>query len=325
MPRETAAAHNVVVAIVTATSQEEWERLCSRAFVPLRISTGEDRFVATMDHRAVGSASFTRIQSTVRGHGGEVVRTADLVDEDDVDTALFSLQLGGSNTVEQAGRLAVIDPSQGALYLADEPYRLGIPVTTDSLILKAPTGALGLDRQALSRLSARTLSVRSSPSLALLRRVMGSHLTDRPLVAAASEAARVSVELLGSALRSAAGAPVPARSREAVRAALRARIARGLADPGLDVPSLAEAEHVSPRTVHAVFAEVHSSPAHEIHMMRMQRATRLLRETNLPVADIAVGCGFGEPTSFTRAFRRTFDMTPRAYRDGSRSDPADPG
>lgn len=319
MPRETASAHNDPVATVTATSQEEWEELCSRAFVPLRVTSGERSFLATMDHHVADSVSFTRVRAAVRTVGGEVSRTAALIEEDDVDMALFSLQLGGVTTVEQQGRRTTIDAAEGALYLADEPYRLGVPVTIDSLVVKAPMSLLGLDRTSLSDLTARTLSLRTFPALSLLRRVAGSHVAGRPVVTGASETARICLELLAGALRSAAGSPVPARSHESIRAAVRIRIAQGLADPHLDVHAVATAERLSARTVHAVFAEVDSSPAHEIRSLRMQRAQRLLNETNLPIAEIAISCGFEEPTSFTRAFRRWSGETPRSYRDSARS------
>lgn len=306
------------MATVTATTQEEWEELCSRAFVPLKITAGEPHFVATMDHRVADSVSFTRIRTTVRRAGGEVNRTSDLVQEDDLDMALFSLQVSGTTTIEQGGRLASIGATQGALYLADEPYRLVVPVTIDSLVIKVPAPLLGLERSALAELGARTLSTRVLPPLGLLRRLVGSHLAGRPLVASASETARVCLELLTTSLRSAAGAPASARSHESIRAALRARIVRRVSDPGLDVRSLAASEGVSVRTVHAVFAEAGSSPAQEIRMLRMQRAQHLLRETNLPIAEISSSCGFEEPTSFTRAFRAWTDQSPRQYRDAHR-------
>lgn len=319
MSRETASAHTENVPTVTATSQEEWEELCSRAFVPLRITAGEPHFLATMDHRVADSVSFTRIRATVRHAGGEVHRTAALVEEDDLDMALFSLQLSGATTVEQRGRSATVGAAHGALYLADEPYRLGVPVTIDSLIVKVPTALLGLERSALAGLSARRLSTRVLPALSLLRRLAGSHVADRPLIANPSETARVCLELLTASLRGAAGATVPARSHESIRAAVRARISQRLADPGLGVRELAASERVSVRTLHAVFGEEDSSPTREIRALRMQRAQHLLRETNLPIAEVAIACGFEEPTSFTRAFRAWTDQSPRQFRVATRT------
>lgn len=43
-------------------------------------------------------------------------------------------------------------------------------------------------------------------------------------------------------------------------------------------------------------------------------ASRLLRHGNLPIATVSRRLGFSDPATFSRAFRRWFDTTPRAYR-----------
>ncbi len=47
---------------------------------------------------------------------------------------------------------------------------------------------------------------------------------------------------------------------------------------------------------------------------RMREADRLLRSTNLPVAQIALETGFGTPSNFTYVFRKRFGETPREHR-----------
>ena len=49
---------------------------------------------------------------------------------------------------------------------------------------------------------------------------------------------------------------------------------------------------------------------------RISTACRLLRETDLPVAEIAVRVGFDTPTYFSQVFHRVTGSTPRAYRAG---------
>lgn len=48
--------------------------------------------------------------------------------------------------------------------------------------------------------------------------------------------------------------------------------------------------------------------------MRMDCAKRLLTETDMPVSDIAMNCGFTDITSFSRAFHRELGTTATAYR-----------
>ena len=40
----------------------------------------------------------------------------------------------------------------------------------------------------------------------------------------------------------------------------------------------------------------------------------MLKETNLPICEIATRCGFPVPTHLNALFRRTFGTTLRAYR-----------
>ena len=48
--------------------------------------------------------------------------------------------------------------------------------------------------------------------------------------------------------------------------------------------------------------------------MKLQRARLLLCETELPVAKIAVRCGFSEPRYFCEVFRTYEGMTATAFR-----------
>lgn len=53
-----------------------------------------------------------------------------------------------------------------------------------------------------------------------------------------------------------------------------------------------------------------------IRDMKMERAKMLLRDTTLPVERIAMECGYENASSFTRIFKQTVGVSPRAYRHG---------
>lgn len=57
-----------------------------------------------------------------------------------------------------------------------------------------------------------------------------------------------------------------------------------------------------------------ASPHQVVLRERIQRAQRLLAETSLPVARIAGESGFANQSHFTRVFKRSLGVTPRAYR-----------
>ena len=48
--------------------------------------------------------------------------------------------------------------------------------------------------------------------------------------------------------------------------------------------------------------------------VRMAKARTLLADASVPVADVAVACGYADPSYFSRAFRRRVGETPSSYR-----------
>ncbi|KUL97079.1 hypothetical protein DK26_03940 [Bosea sp. WAO] len=47
---------------------------------------------------------------------------------------------------------------------------------------------------------------------------------------------------------------------------------------------------------------------------RLHRAAVALRRSDLPVAEIAFDCGFGDLSTFNRRFKRVMGASPTAYR-----------
>jgi AraC-like DNA-binding protein len=56
------------------------------------------------------------------------------------------------------------------------------------------------------------------------------------------------------------------------------------------------------------------TPGAYLRTLRLCHAARMLRTTQTPIVEIAVGVGFADHPSFSRAFARQMGMTPREYR-----------
>jgi AraC family transcriptional regulator len=56
------------------------------------------------------------------------------------------------------------------------------------------------------------------------------------------------------------------------------------------------------------------SPHQYLTHIRVQEAKGLLLSSTLPLADIALICGFGDQSYFTRVFSRSVGMSPGAWR-----------
>lgn len=100
------------------------------------------------------------------------------------------------------------------------------------------------------------------------------------------------------------------------RRLLRARDAmdRDFAEP-LNVPSLARIALMSPahfsRTFSATFGE---TPHRYLQRRRIERACALLRNSELPVTELALAVGFDSLGTFSRTFSAIIGRSPSAYR-----------
>ena len=60
---------------------------------------------------------------------------------------------------------------------------------------------------------------------------------------------------------------------------------------------------------------MHITPHHYINQQRVDRAKQLLKNLAVPIADVAMSCGFSNQSHFTKVFRQQLGITPKAYRD----------
>ena len=68
---------------------------------------------------------------------------------------------------------------------------------------------------------------------------------------------------------------------------------------------------------HSFHDQVGYSPKQYIKLLRLSYARELMENTDIPVADVAVQCGFADVNNFIRAFRQTYSVSPGKWRRGS--------
>jgi transcriptional regulator GlxA family with amidase domain len=86
------------------------------------------------------------------------------------------------------------------------------------------------------------------------------------------------------------------------------------------VARLAKLSGVSPahfaRSFHAAFG----APPHRVVLsLRLERAAALLRDTDLPIAEVALASGWRSPGSFGRTFSAVLGLSPSAHRAQSQA------
>ncbi|MFJ2505038.1 helix-turn-helix domain-containing protein [Microbacterium sp. NPDC087592] len=108
-----------------------------------------------------------------------------------------------------------------------------------------------------------------------------------------------------------AGGAVLAR-RLPSAADIRSQIAASFRDPDLTPLRIAATNHMSVRALQSILAGDGISPASLIRSERLRHAAELLRR-GMPPRVAAYESGFGDPDTFSRAFRRHFGVAPSAY------------
>lgn len=109
---------------------------------------------------------------------------------------------------------------------------------------------------------------------------------------------------------------LPARE-EAFLKKVEALIDKHLDDTQFGVDEMADALVMSRRQLYRkVVALVNKTPAAMIRQIRLSRAAAMLAEDTLSIKEIQHAIGFQSESSFARAFRQQYDVSPSAYREG---------
>ena len=92
-------------------------------------------------------------------------------------------------------------------------------------------------------------------------------------------------------------------------------IRKNLAE-SLRLPELAEGVGLSVYQLdQRIRSLYHISAGQFITQCRVEKACKLLSSTKKPIAEVALDCGYTDQSAFTRQFKQTSGMTPKAYRD----------
>lgn len=228
----------------------------------------------------------------------------------------YVFQEEGSARILQHGGAIELSPGQWCGLRKDEPYVIEasghsrqLTLSTSSQFLRDPRRALEPWRAAYSYHRGASHILHAAASAAV---VSGGSLSS-------ADAARIGfnlIDLLEIALTTGNQLELPDIRAERRHAALDF-VDRNLADPGLDVASIAEALGCSSRTIHKLFEGEARTVAREIWDRRLERCRRELVDPAMArrsITEIAHDWGFSDSQHFSRAFKHRFGSTPREYR-----------
>ena len=87
-----------------------------------------------------------------------------------------------------------------------------------------------------------------------------------------------------------------------------------VAEP-LSLAEISDVTGISRRHVERLFRQhLGRSPARYYLDVRLERARRLLRHSNLPIVEVAIAAGFVSASHFSKRYRERYDVTPQADR-----------
>lgn len=225
------------------------------------------------------------------------------------------------------GEGSVFDPvgmSSGVLRVFDPTEEIAeqFAANTHLYTLSIPLAALGIEAGAIRDM--RDWPYELTPlQLQLLRAAVGLLVVGAEELTSTSSLIGVDRYLASLAallLRTAVRRPGPELAQaEQVRLRTDAIIYEQAADPNLTPATIASQLNISLRQLYRAFSGT-ESPASRIRRRRLERAAEILAARSGPghVERVALECGFASAEYFSRAFRREFGLSPRAYRSAHR-------
>lgn len=234
---------------------------------------------------------------------------------------VLTLQVDGHKAVEQRGRTAIIRSGEFTLYDSDAPVALKVGDAYRSINIRFPKQDLSLaDREILDGFTAETAAVRDGIAPIVWSSLLGLRdCSDQ--VSPYTDLRHSLVEMMVLMMKSRRG-DAAAQQTEPRLETVKRYVRDHLTDLDLSVESVAQANYLSVRTLHKLFALTGETPAAWIRDQRLREAKRLLSEpaTGISITEIAQRCGFSSIARFSFVFKQSTGLTPSEYRDLQRSE-----
>jgi AraC-like DNA-binding protein len=291
-----------------------WRQALSETFVPMTIgaATG-DRFAGCIRADWVGRLLVAEVAATAQ----DVQRTRREIGRTDAAYLQLATMGRGGGRVAQDGREAVLDPGDAAVFETTRPFWWTFDGDWDVGAFTLPRASVGLSEAESRRLTARRLDGQAGITGVVARFLgdlarHGDRLSGSQSERVLADLTDLVVALLGDWVDGSDA--VRSSLQRSLLVRVKDYIDRRLADPTLGPAEVAAAVNISPRYLHQLFAAEHRSVSQYVRGLRLERCRRDLLDPRLAdrsVASIAFGWGFGDLSSFNRAFRAAFGATPR--------------
>ena len=272
---------------------------------------------------SLGPVTVARVVHVIDG-AAVIDRPVRMIRQADPEIYRLMLHLEGTDLMTQDGRVAALARHGMALFDSSRPFRVHLQPGRDNIhryaMLTFPRTLLAVDPRAVR--AATGLRLDGTGPLGSLVHDFVTHLArdvDRYRAADGARLATTVLDLLTVWMAGELDAgPVPPEARgRTLLAQSQAFIAEHLADPMLSPHAVADAHHVSLRTLQGIFAGQGLTVTGWIRQRRLEACRRDLanpRLASVAVATVGRRWGFANAAHFSRLFRQAYGMSPRAFR-----------
>jgi AraC-like DNA-binding protein len=240
------------------------------------------------------------------------------------DLLVFNFVLSGALVAEQDGRSTLLSTGEGAFCDARRPYRLGSDQEFTVACLQLPRSVIEKRVGDVQRLTAVNLC--KSGELGPLVFAYLSCLAEGTSALSGANAVKVChnfsdllISMLGEML---ASDPLPlSEHRSLALMRIKDAVECNLSNPRLTPNLISNEVRLSLRYMNGLLEAEETSLSRYIWSRRLERSAEELRDPRLrhrTISVIALNNGFNDLSHFSKAFRRRYNMSPRAYR-GPRS------
>lgn len=291
-----------------------WNNLTSECFVPMSIDGDRFRFRGDLARLRLGEITLARVHSTP----SQVFHTSNhiMMNGDTSEYMLLRLQLSGRSMNRQAGSEIELQPGDLMLVDPTQTYDFEFDAESKFIICRFPAEEMRNCLPQVRNLVGCHISGQRGASR-ILRSLLdalwdeGHAESDTQWMSGAGECIYRAVELAYGEIRNERSSSV---SSNAMFERASRHIREHLADPALNVTSMADALGVTSRYVQKSFAEAGTTPSESIAQQRIEAAKRMLVGSDKSVTEIAFDVGFNDVSHFGRTFRRHAGTTPSRFR-----------